>query len=224
MTGLTSSVALAANMSEFATRLYMNLNSDDSLVQSSNELQNVVLSPLSVETALALLFCGAGGHTSKVLQRSLRLGHSRKTVANEFHQLLSKLQDAKIANAIFIQKGYVLQPEFKDIAQNKFYSALKIVNFENALTATSVINSWVAQETNNEIPHLYSADSIQSMDSALVLANVIYFKGKWKTQFKTGDTTASGFKTGDCQLSTYSQVEMMHTSVNYGNFVLKFTH
>lgn len=212
MTGLTSGVQLAANMSEFATRLYMNLNSDDSLVQSSNQLENVVLSPLSIETALALLFCGADGHTSKVMQRSLRLGHSRKTVANEFHQLLSKVQDAKIANAIFIQEGYVLQSEFKDIALNKFFSAVKIVNFQS-VQATSTINSWVAKETSNKIPLLYSANSFQSMESALVLANVIYFKGKWQTQFKTGDTTRSGFRVGDCQKSSYAQVEMMHTSV-----------
>lgn len=234
---MTNQVSLepsfASNMSEFATKLYMNVNealsstsayttnsqSNKNLAPASSNsnsplLQNIVISPLSVEIALALLLCGANGQTARTMEHSLMLGDSsRQTVANQFHQLLSDVQDAQIANALFIQNGYQIKKQFKNIAENKFDSIVTTVDFNKPFQATDAINNWVAKETKNEIKQLYSANSIMSTQTALMVVNAIYFKGQWKTQFNMADTKQSNFKIGDC--SNFTQVEMMHTSVGF---------
>lgn len=59
---------------------------------------------------------------------------------------------------------------------------MKPTDFSNAREASTTVNNWVAQATNNRIQTLFNPDSVQG-GLRLLLANTIYFNGLWKSRF-----------------------------------------
>lgn len=60
------------------------------------------------------------------------------------------------------------------------------------LEAVDVINSWAEKATKGLITKLLPYDSV-NYDTALVLANALYFKGKWDKKFDASRTQARNF-------------------------------
>ena len=58
--------------------------------------------------------------------------------------------------------------------------------------AVCQINSWVAAATNNLIDSILAPASLEK-NTSLVLANAIYFKGKWEEPFDKADTVVDKF-------------------------------
>ena len=64
------------------------------------------------------------------------------------------------------------------------------------------INRWVEQKTKDKIQDILPAGSVHS-DTALVLANAIYFKGAWASAFEKAATSTQPF-----HLSASSQADV----------------
>ena len=83
-----------------------------------------------------------------------------------------------------MQKDYQIQSNYKDILAKFFEVNVEIEDFRlNADNILEQINSWVAGKTHDKVQNFLPNGSVSEL-TRLVLVNAIYFKGKWKSQFR----------------------------------------
>lgn len=178
--------------------------------------KNMIISPLSIETALALLYCGTGGRTADEMSHALDLyPMTQQQVAGNFSEILgplSKTRLVNIANAIYIQNGFQIRSNFQNVSVQDFNSNVQNIDFGDSSNATAVINAWVANKTANQITSLFGANSLPPSTN-LVLANAINFKGFWQTPFPKANTKAGQFRYGKCKANEVETVQMMNVQV-----------
>jgi serpin B len=85
------------------------------------------------------------------------------------------------ANALWYRKNTAIKPDFLAVNQKYFSSAIQPVDFSNAPAAETEINQWASDQTHGRITAI--ADGMVAPDTDLILANAIYFKGKWQDPF-----------------------------------------
>lgn len=178
------------------------------------------MSPFSAQSALSILYTGAGGQTLQAMAKGLDFENDTQTeVATQFQALLQQVQqdqqELTIANALYIMQGYNIQPAYQATARTDFNASVETVNFAQSQAAASTINNWVSDETHGKITNLISPDALSS-DTRMVIVNAIYFKGTWVHQFDKSETYLQNFNAnGNCQSSSSGpQVEMMHMTVS----------
>ncbi|MGO9753017.1 MAG: serpin family protein [Solirubrobacteraceae bacterium] len=165
------------------------------LLKALGDGGNVVLSPYSVQTALAMIDQGAAGQTAlqigQVLgesdpatlaasNRALIVSLARAVQAHGPGKAAPRLEDA---NSIWLQSGLALRSAFSGSLATNFGVAPQLADFKSAPdTARLRINSWVAQRTEQLIQELMPPGTINSQTS-LVLADAIYLKAHWQSPF-----------------------------------------
>ncbi|XP_017656025.1 serpin B6 [Nannospalax galili] len=180
----------------FALNLLKTLGEDSS--------KNVFFSPLSISSALAMVFMGAKGTTASQMAEVLSLNKCSSSGGGDVHQgfqsLLSEVNKTgtqyllRTANRLFGEKSCDILSSFKDSC-HKFYEAeMEELDFANAPEQSRKhINTWVAKKTEDKIKELLSPEAV-NIDTKLVLANAIYFKGNWERQFNKEHTQERMFK------------------------------
>lgn len=63
----------------------------------------------------------------------------------------------RVANAIYIQEGCEVLPEFLTIGTNTYKSVISKLNFEQKKEAADKINAWVKRITDQKISDLVSS-------------------------------------------------------------------
>ena len=181
--------------------------------------QNVFYSPLSVSTALDLLYNGAGSGTQTAMAQTLSLGSLSLSTLNQANaSLLGRLEgldpavQINIANAIWAGQGVTLNAGFLQRDSQYYGAAAGLLNFNNPTAAAGVINNWVSGQTNGMIPALLSASDLVP-GTNVVLTNAIYFKGPWSQQFQTSSTQNAPF---NLSAGTQETVPMMEQKANFG--------
>ena len=166
-----------------------------------------ILSPISITYALGMLNNGAAGETLQQINKVLGFNNADEVNAFCKKMLTEALQldkqtKVQIANNIYVNKYYTLNPVFVEKA-NDFYDAQpETRDFADGKTR-DVINQWASDHTEKMIEEVLSEDEF---DPAAVsyLLNAIYFKGTWEVQFKKEETKEEAFN------STGEKVPMMH--------------
>jgi serpin B len=163
---------------------------------------NLFVSPYSVHAALGMTASGARGTTRDELLAALHLskeGDKALAVGDMGRYYTAARKDVKlsVANAIWAAKGYNWRAEFRDIQQKRFGSGLKDADFVNENENTRrAINRWIEDATNARIKEMIPPGELPR-NTTMILANAIYFKGTWKTQFDAKRTTDGPFHTAD---------------------------
>jgi serpin B len=183
--------------------------------QLRNRSGNLFFSPESISTALAMTYAGARGDTAAEMAKTLRF-----TVGPKLHPAMGALlrdrngahdgYQLKEADALWVQQGYSLLPEFLKLNKDNYEAGLNQLDFKGATEASrQTINLWVEQQTENKIRELLQPGML-TPDTRLVLTNAIYFKGDWEKQFKKEDT-----KDEDFHLSAAQTVKtpLMHMTI-----------
>lgn len=148
---------------------------------ASTTTENVIISPFSVFDALSLLEEGANGKTFQELAAGLGTGSDKNAIATQFKNYYDLLYKAvgsssfSLANALYLQVGYELNPEYQNLAVNQFMSTVKLLDFADAAGSAATINEFVEENTDDKIQNLISPDMLGA-DTRLVLVNAIYFK------------------------------------------------
>ncbi len=192
----------------------------DLLHQTGRPDANTVLSPYSIETALAMTYSGADGATRDEMARVLHLQPDAMQVANNFAALQRLLNEAvqrsaefqdsmkksgvtndaitlDVANRLFGQQGYDFRPAFLDELKTKYNAPFEPMDFrKNAPGAAKTINDWVAQQTNQRIVGLIPAGALDAL-TRLVLVNALYFKAPWASPFSASATKMLPFHAGN---------------------------
>jgi len=182
---------IAESCNAFSCNLYSQLKQEDG---------NLFFSPFSISTALEMAYAGARGITEKemaqVLHNTLSQEQLHPAYANLIQTLNNEQNDSyelSVANKLFIQKNFKLLPSFETIIKTNYTDALGFVDFvNNPQAAVDTVNNWVSLKTKEKIKDIISTKDIDDL-TRLVIANAIYFKGKWEKPFDTKSTKISTF-------------------------------
>ncbi|CAF4221537.1 unnamed protein product [Rotaria sp. Silwood2] len=180
----SSSSSTATDFEHFGQKVY-------STVSQNNKDQNVFLSPASIALAMSMCTVGARKETLDQMLHALdasSIDSLTKTAEKIMHVFSIADHDKqiklKLANRLYAQKAYKIQPDYLSLVQNFFKADIKLEDFENdSAHAVQTINAWVEEQTNKLIQNLLSKNDVSS-DTRLIIVNCIYFKGTWMEQFK----------------------------------------
>jgi serpin B len=162
---------------------------------------NLFLSPFSISTALAMTYAGAAGITEREMRDVLHLGQGPERTHALFQALLSSLDRGialggyrlDVANGIWAQAGSPFRDEYLDTVRERYLARIESADFVRAAEAVrGEINRWVAEKTAGRIEELFPPGSLNDL-TRLVLANAIYFKGKWDAPFDPKLTRSRSF-------------------------------
>jgi serpin B len=194
----------AAAINAFGVDLHRALLADPALELSD---KNLVLSPTSIEIALAMARAGAKGETATEMDKVLRAAGWDDLAAglNSLDQTLAS-RDAKwtdgegakeltlrLANAPFAQRGWTIEPGYLDAIASAFGAGLRLVDYTGDLAAArQAINGWVSDRTAERIPELLSPTDL-TPNTRLTLVNAIYLKAQWDVWFVEDRTKPAPF-------------------------------
>ncbi|XP_015414741.1 PREDICTED: leukocyte elastase inhibitor [Myotis davidii] len=183
---------LSSANTRFAVDLFRTL-------KDSNPSGNIFISPMSISSALAMVFLGARGTTEAQMSKTLHFD-AVKEIHSSFQSLNADINKRgapyilKLANRLYGEKTYEFLPEFLASTQKMYGAELASVDFQRASEgARKVINEWVKGQTEGKIPELLAAGMVDDM-TKLVLVNAIYFKGNWQEKFSKEATTDTPFR------------------------------
>uniref|UniRef100_A0A2K5RVL2 Serpin B6 n=3 Tax=Cebus imitator TaxID=2715852 RepID=A0A2K5RVL2_CEBIM len=164
--------------------------------------KNVFFSPMSMASALAMVYMGAQGNTAVQMAQVLSLNKSGGggDVHQGFQSLLTEVNKPgtqyllRTANRLFGEKSCDFLSAFRDSCQKFYQAEMEELDFISAAeNSRKHINTWVAEKTEGKIAELLSPGTVDSL-TKLVLVNAIYFKGNWDKQFPKEDTEERPFK------------------------------
>jgi serpin B len=115
---------------------------------------------------------------------------------------LDKLTKVQIANNIYVNKYYTLNPVFVEKANDYYDAQPETRDFADGKTL-DVINQWASDHTEKMIEEVLNEKEFKP-DAVSYLLNAIYFKGAWKEKFKKEETKEEEFKPAG------KKVPMMH--------------
>lgn len=159
--------------------------------------ENICLSPLSAQFAMAMVANGAEGKTKEEILKAMQLGKDINAHAKEFMDNLGQEEkydyancEVKTANSIWIKEKFDVKREFIDTNRNCFDALIERAKFNSSTVKR--INDWCSENTNGKIPSIL--DSFNDNDR-MILLNALYFKAQWLKQFNEANTTAQKFTT-----------------------------
>ncbi|PNF34040.1 Leukocyte elastase inhibitor C [Cryptotermes secundus] len=183
--------ATASANNKFSLSLYKLLNAN------STE-GSLVMSPVSLQLALAMTYVGARGRTAEQMETVLHLPTDEDAVKTGFRQLLSSLKSSgsvslEVANRMYIQATFKVLKDFRRTVRKTFRSDTKEVNFvENHEKARRIINNWVEKRTRHKIKQMIGPGTLNAM-TRLILVNAVHFKARWLQPFNSEDTEMGKF-------------------------------
>jgi serpin B len=169
---------------------------------------NVVISPWSIATALAMARAGANGDTAAEMERVLHIDDPGAIDAamNAVGLALaarngnfpspdesSRAVELVTADRAFVQDGMSLTPAYLDTIARYYGAGVGLVDYVKATeTARHAINGWVGDETHNRIPELLAKGVLDTM-TRLVLVNAVYLRADWAQPFERSATADGSF-------------------------------
>lgn len=208
------------NSNEFAFNLFKQII-DSRIADESKKNESIIVSPISITYALGMLNNGAAGDTQDQINKVLGFGNTGVDGINDFCSKMLKsapaldpLTKVMIANNIYVNKNYVLKPEFIQAA-NTYYNAYpETRDFHDGKTM-DVINKWASDNTEKMIEKVLD-DSSFDPDAVSYLLNAIYFKGEWTKKFDKQYTVDEDFwDSGNCTPTTTLPMMHMTTELEY---------
>lgn len=156
---------------------------------------NVVTSPVSVTTLLAMALAGAGGQTAEDLAATLHLDGTE--VGSEHAGLLFALTDTddvtvEVANSLWVDAP--LERSYLDQVRSVFDAAAEEADLGDPATAER-IDEWATDATHGLIGQIAGDLGLPNPQAVLALLNAVYFKGTWTVAFDPEETTDGSFTT-----------------------------
>lgn len=162
--------------------------------------ENVILSPLSIESAFLMAANGANGETRKNILDVLGQTEDISTINSNYKSLKSALDyqgdttTFKMVNSVFWDENRIDVKD--DFLKNmtKYYDAeQQNLDFADKKTV-DIINKWVSDNTEERIKDILT--NITG-DDVLFLINALYFIGDWKFPFPVEGTFDNSFTKSD---------------------------
>src|SRR5882724_1773024 len=205
----------------------------DLLKKTSTPDANALLSPYSIQSALAMAYAGAEGLTHQEMAKVLHYPKDEAALHQSFAALRKTLEEVMrrsaessererqysatndplvltIANRLFGQSGYEFRQSFLGLLNDSYAAPFQPMDFkkEPALAARQ-INAWVETQTRQRIRNLVAEASLNEL-TRLVLVNAIYLKAPWAERFETSATKPAPFYVKGSQRVDVSTMNKRH--------------
>ena len=191
----------------------------DLLQQSAKPGANALLSPYSIQSALAMTYAGAEGDTRAEMAKVLHYPKDDAEVHRSFAALRKSLDEVMqksardveqmqkwgatndpitltVANRLFGQTGYMFRESFLDLVRDNYGAPFELMDFAGDFAgATKRINTWVEDRTRQRIRNLIPDGTLNDL-TRLVLVNAIYLKAPWAGEFSEHTTKPQPFHLG----------------------------
>ncbi|KAL1530318.1 hypothetical protein AB1Y20_001227 [Prymnesium parvum] len=173
-----------AKMAHFGLRLF-------ALICENANSPVVLISPLSISTALSLAAAGAssGGAAEAELLSALGVSdHAQVAVLNA--EIRAGGAEAcgvelTIANSVWVKRGVLAT--YKQLLERTHDARA-----EELKDSFDELNAWVAAQTKGRIQNLIQPPVVDPLTVA-VLVNAVHFRGDWATAFTRGETVEGTF-------------------------------
>ncbi|XP_051006789.1 serpin A11 [Acomys russatus] len=168
-------------ITNFALRLYKQLAEDAA--------GNILFSPVSLSSTVALLSLGAHADTQTQILESLGFNLTETPAADiheGFQSLLHTLDlpspklELKLGHSLFLDRQLKPHQSFLDSAKELYGALAFSANFTDAAATGQRINDLVRKQTYGKVAGCLPEFS---HDTLMVLSNYIFFKAKWKHPF-----------------------------------------
>jgi serpin B len=208
--------AAVAGQNAFAIDLFHELRTNE-------PDRNLLVSPFSISTALAMTYAGARGNTAAQMADALHFDLPDERLHAALGSLIADLNvprtgyEMAVANRLFGQHDTPFKQPFLDINSESYGAPLEPMDFAvNPAASRLRINEWVAEQTNDRIKELLPPGSVNEL-TRLVLTNAVYFDGKWKYQFDPDNTRDAAFHISPTQ-QVQAPTMYQKAEFRYGSF------
>ncbi len=189
-----------------AFKMYRELDTDSQA--------NMVLSPYSIWSSLAMIYTGASGVTSDQMRDVLGISISK----DKFDSAVRRMNDAikastggvgsefAFANSLWIKKNFRINNSYSSLLKESYGCTVNETDFNGDPAASrELINRWISHQTRGKISDLLSPSQVTS-STTLAMVNGMYFRGKWDRPFDGSNTKPGNFETAP---SHFIHVPMM---------------
>ncbi len=184
-----------------------------SLMQQLHQEQpdkNIIISPVSIATALSMTTNGARGVTKEEMLKTMKVDTwSQEQLNAAYQDFLTTVPSAdpkvtlNIANSIWYKEGLPVKSAFVEKNQTFYNSEVTALDFSDP-SAKNTINGWVNDKTEGLINKIVDQIPPQMV---MYLINAVYFKGDWLRPFDTKMTGKRPFNLAD---GSTVEVDMMN--------------
>jgi serpin B len=208
--------AFAADPAPSTAGTAINALAIDLLHQMAKPDANIILSPYSIQSALAMTYAGAAGVTKDEMTKVLHYPANESDLHRAFSDLQKALEAIRqrseqrvsrqrgaaagdpiqlnIANRLYGQQGFPFRETFLSFVKNTYGAPLEQVDFKkNAEGIRKNINSWVEDQTKKRIRDLIPQGGLDALNR-LVLVNAVYLKAPWQEAFLERSTKPLPFR------------------------------
>jgi len=183
-----------------ATRLYKECKDE-------KDDKNTVVSPMSIQLALAALNHGARGNTKRQIGRAIggRLQkHERRQVFKMLIRHLKGLRNIDYSTGkhstkintvtgIFVSQTTRAQQMFIQQVKTNMGATVKHCSFsQQPQQCRKSINQWMAQKTHHKLTHIVPQDAITD-NTKMILINALEMKAQWGPQMRRHVTKEAKF-------------------------------
>lgn len=161
--------------------------------------ENTLISPLSLQIALAMVANGADGDTKKEIEELIGSGTETERLNKFLKSYIDTLTADKnspleIANSIWARddEDFSVNKDFIKVNGESFGADFGLSPFDN--TTVDEINKWVEKNTHGMIDGII--DNISAND-VMILINALAFEAEWATEFSEREMKKSFFVGAD---------------------------
>lgn len=213
-----SPVTMAADGSTAMAAQAVNAFGLDLFRQVAKADANALISPYSIQSAMAMAYAGADGVTREEMARVLHYPKDETQVHRSFSGLRVVLENAvsesarcaadmrryapdekrdplvlAVANRLFGQTGYDFHAQFLARLKDEYNTPFESVDFiHHSSAATARINDWINEQTKHRIQDSVPPEALNEL-TRLVLVSAIYLKAGWTKPFDSTATKPDSF-------------------------------
>jgi len=199
------------------------------LITADDADDNLLISPHSILSALAMVYAGAEGETRRQMREVLRFALEEPALHQAFQTLDEVLaeraqverddndDDARgfelsVVNRLWGHHDYEFLSDYLDRVERYYGAGIERVDFESDPNAARLqINAWVEEQTRERIQDLLPSGALNE-DTRMVLVNAIYFLASWQDAFEEEQTRTEPFQRLD---GSSVDARLMHRTGRY---------
>ncbi|KAJ3589485.1 hypothetical protein NHX12_010330 [Muraenolepis orangiensis] len=157
-------------------------------VAKEKDVENILISPVVVASALGLVALGGKASTASQVKSLLKAG---KVKDEQFHaglaELLSEVSDPvarnvtwKISSRLYCPSTVTFAEGFLKKSKKHYNCEHTKINFKDKKSAVNAINEWADKSTGGKLPEV--TKDVEKTDGAMII-NAMFFKPHWNEQF-----------------------------------------
>ncbi|WP_051411619.1 serpin family protein [Ruminococcus flavefaciens] len=153
--------------------------------------ENLLISPLSISSALAMTANGADKKTLEQMEAVLGNGMTLDELNEYMAYYVANLPDEQkqkllVANSIWFRDDPTFKVLDEFLEKNKKYYNSEVYKSKFDDTTVNDVNSWVSENTKGMIPTLLKKGDLNPTDketAMMMLINTLYFEAEWQNPF-----------------------------------------